>query len=101
MATTFTVKDVGHIAKLANIPVTEKEKEELAPGFTKTIAVVDTLNSLDVSGIPSTHMTGLKNVFREDIVDTGRMFTQDQALSNAVKTDNGYIVVNQIIDQEE
>jgi aspartyl-tRNA(Asn)/glutamyl-tRNA(Gln) amidotransferase subunit C len=101
MATTFTPKDVEHIAKLANIPVTEKEKEELAEGFTKTIAVVDTLNALDVSDVPSTHMTDLKNVFREDVVDTDRMFTQEQALANAVKTDNGYIVVEQIIDQEE
>jgi aspartyl-tRNA(Asn)/glutamyl-tRNA(Gln) amidotransferase subunit C len=101
MATTFTAKDVGHIAHLANIPVTENEKEELAKGFTTTIAVVDTLNTLDVSNIPSTHMTGLQNVFREDEVDTDRMFTQDQALSNAKKTDNGYIVVEQIIDQED
>jgi aspartyl-tRNA(Asn)/glutamyl-tRNA(Gln) amidotransferase subunit C len=101
MATTFTPKDVEHIAKLANIPVSDEEKEDLASGFTKTIAVVDKLNALDVSDVPTTHMTDLKNVFREDTVDTDRMFTQEQALSNAVKTDNGYIVVEQIIDQEE
>lgn len=101
MATTFTADDVSHIAKLANIPVTDKEKEELAKGFTKTIAVVEKLNLLDVRNVPATHMIGLTNVFREDIVDTGRMFTQTQALSNAVKTDNGYIVVDQIIEQEE
>ena len=101
MATKFTPKDVSRIARLANIPVSEKEENTLADEFTKTIAVVDKLNTLDVSNVPKTHMTGLKNVCREDVIDAERMFSQEEALKNATKTANGYIVVDRVIRQEE
>lgn len=101
MATKFTPQDVSHIALLANIPVTEKEKKSLAEGFTKTISVVENLNKLNVSTVDSHHMTGLVNVFREDTVDETRMFTQEQALKNAPHTQDGYFIVDQLIDQDE
>lgn len=97
----FSVQDVDHIAKLANIPVSDEEKKVLADGFSKTIAVVDKLFKVDVSGIdPTHHVTGLENVFRDDTVDEKRMFSQDQALANAKRSYNGYFVVNQVLDQE-
>ena len=101
MATTFTPADVSHIAALANIPVTDEEKKTLAQGFTKTISIVEKLNTLDVSKVDAKHMTGLLNVLREDEVDEKRMFTQDQALANGSNTHNGYFVVDRIIEAEE
>ncbi len=102
MKTTFTKSDVHRIAHLANIPITPEEEEKLADGFNTTIAVVDELFGLEVQGVTPTHqVTGLENVFREDTVDEQRMFTQDQALSNATRTYNGFFVVDQVLEQVE
>lgn len=101
MATKFTPGDVDAIARLALIPVTEDEKEELARGFSTVLEVLDTLQKIDTTHVESTHqVTGLENVYREDVVDTSRMFTQEQALANAPRAQNGYFVVNQVIDQD-
>lgn len=92
---------VAHIAKLAKIPVTEKEKEDLADGFNKTLDVVDELFKVDVKNIEPTHqVTGLENVLREDEVDEKKIFTQDQALCNTKNKHNGYFVVDQILAED-
>lgn len=92
---------VQHIAQLANIPITDKEEESLTQAFTKTLAVVDELKKIDVKNVtPTSQVTGLENVLREDVIDKERMFSQREALMNAKQTYNGYIVVNQILDQE-
>jgi aspartyl-tRNA(Asn)/glutamyl-tRNA(Gln) amidotransferase subunit C len=97
----ITKDTVDHIAKLAKIPVTEKEKEGLAIGFNKTLAVVDELFKVEVTGVEPTHqVTGLENVLREDGVDEEKIFTQEQALSNAKNKHNGYFVVEQILNQD-
>ncbi|OGG03802.1 hypothetical protein A2Z33_04570 [Candidatus Gottesmanbacteria bacterium RBG_16_52_11] len=86
------------MAGLANIPVSPGEETDLADGFNATIAVVDQLFALDTSGTEPTHqVTDLENVMREDEVDSDRTFSQEDALKNAVRTYNGYFVVDRII----
>lgn len=97
----MTASDVDHIAKLAEIPITPDEKKRLAAGFTAVVKVLDTLKSVDVSGVePTNQVTGLENVMREDAVDATRTFTQDQALANAPRKHNGFFVTDQVVDQE-
>lgn len=92
---------VDHIAKLAKIPVSEKEKEELTVGFNKTLNVIDALFKVDVSGVEPTHqITGLENILRDDKTDEKKTLTQDQALSNTKKKHNGYFVVDQILAED-
>jgi aspartyl-tRNA(Asn)/glutamyl-tRNA(Gln) amidotransferase subunit C len=101
MATKFTTQDVDKIAKLALIPVTDEEKKVLAEGFTTVVGVLDVLKKVDVSNVEPTHqVTGLENVFRDDVIDEERMFTQEQALKNAPKAHDGYFMVDQVIDQD-
>lgn len=96
----FTPEEVKHIAILAHIPLTPQQEIKLAQEFTETLRVVDRLNEVDVNNIePTNQVTGLTNIFREDVVDTKRMFSQELALSNAKHTHNGFFVVNQILDQ--
>lgn len=95
----FSSSDVTKIAKLANIPLTDDQANDLATGFTKTMSVVDELTSVDVTGVEATNqVTGLENVLREDEVDSSRMFTQEQALAGAKRTHNGCFVVDQILE---
>lgn len=101
MTTKITSDVAGRMAKLANIPVTPDEEAKLAEGFTTTIAVVEQLNTVDVSRATNAHMTGLENITREDAVDESRTFTQEEALANAKRTHKGYFVVDQVIAQED
>lgn len=96
----FSSEDVKRIAQLANIPVVSEEETTLADGFNKTLATVDRLLKVKVRNIEPTHqVTGSENVMREDEVEVERMFTQEQALSNAPRTHNGFFVVGQILEE--
>lgn len=96
----FTTDSVEHIAGLANLNVTNREKKALAKGFNETLKVVDKLKYINVENVePTSQVTGLTNVFREDIVDTDRMLTQEDALINARSIYKGYFVVNRVLDQ--
>lgn len=96
----FTPNEVSHFAQLANLPVSEDEKEKLADGFNTTIKVVNQLFNIDVSNVSTmSNVTGLINIFRDDVVDEKRMFTQLQALSNAKRTHKGYFVVKQVVEK--
>lgn len=91
---------VHHVAQLAQIPVNPQEEAALEKAFDETLKVVDTLLELDVQHVEPTHqVTGLTNVLREDIVEESNMFTQEEALSNAKHTHDGYFVVDQLIEQ--
>jgi aspartyl-tRNA(Asn)/glutamyl-tRNA(Gln) amidotransferase subunit C len=101
MATTFSPGDVAHIAHLAQIPITEKEKKKLTEGFNTTMKVVDTLLSVDVKGVvPTSRVTGFGDVYREDEIDTSRMFTQEEALANAPRKHNGFFEVDQVLEDD-
>jgi aspartyl-tRNA(Asn)/glutamyl-tRNA(Gln) amidotransferase subunit C len=97
----MNITSVRHIAKLANIPISEQEEESIAAAFTDTLQVVDELKEVDVAGVEPTHqVTGLTNVTRDDVVDEKRMFTQAEAVFNAKRAHNGYFVVERVIDNE-
>lgn len=102
MKKTVTPSTIAHIAKLANIPVSEKEKQSLAQAFVETLEVVDELQQLDVSSTPTTHqVTGLENSWREDEIIPEQMFSQEEALANTKKTHNGFIVVPRILEGKD
>ncbi len=98
----FTPQFVTSVAALANIPITDEEAAAYGGSFADTMQVVNQLQSVDISNVePTNQVTGLENVWREDELWPEYMFSQEQALANATHTHNGYIVVNQIIDQED
>lgn len=97
----FTTTQVAHIAQLANIPVSDQEAASLAESFNETMSVVNQLQELDTSTVPTTHqVTGLENVTRDDEIDEDRMFTQEEALANAARQHQGYFVVPQVIEKD-
>jgi len=96
----FDLKLIQHIANLASIPLKTGETEKLASEFESTLKVVANLKELDTSKVKPTYQVGaLENVWREDVINKHRMFTQDQALANAPKKHNGHFTVPQIIDK--
>lgn len=94
-----TMIDVPYVAQLANLPLTEKEKGKLEKELTQTLEYVATLNSIDTKNIePTSQVTGLTNVMREDT--TLPSLSQEEALSNARSTHNGFFKVPAILTNE-
>lgn len=93
----LTKEEVKHIAKLANLTLSEKEVEIFSGQLSETISYVDKLNELQTKNVfPTSQTTKLKNIFREDEVKPS--FSQKQALGNAKKTYRDYFVTKPVFD---
>ena len=100
-ASTFNKAFIQKIANLSKLELKEDEDEYFASQFNKTLETISELNKLDTNKIPEAYnITGLKNVFRDDVVDSSRVLTQDEALSGAKRIHNGFFVVKSIIDEK-
>jgi aspartyl/glutamyl-tRNA(Asn/Gln) amidotransferase C subunit len=100
MSAPISAATVAHIALLANLDVTMQEQQQFATAFQSTMDEVENLTSVDVKDVPPTdHVTGLVNIWREDVVDTARQFSQPQALSQAQHTLRGHVVVDRILEE--
>lgn len=100
-ATMVTVKDIDHLAQLANIPLTNDQAEELMSQVGITVSYVSTLQSLPTEGVTETaQVTGLENIYRNDEIDTSRILSQEDALSQSRRVYNGYFVVDQVLDEQ-
>jgi aspartyl-tRNA(Asn)/glutamyl-tRNA(Gln) amidotransferase subunit C len=65
----LTEKDVRHIAKLAAIEVSDQEVEELQGELSDILEYVNKLSELDTSSVtPMSHIHGVVNAFRDDVV---------------------------------
>lgn len=101
--------DITHVAKLANLSLTDEEKKKFASQLKETIEYIEGLSEVNTEGIePTSQVTGLENVTREDVVKPS--LTQEQALSNAKpaspnggqggSTHNGFFKVKGILNNE-
>lgn len=91
--------DVKKIAKLALLLLSPEELLKYSGELSKILAQIDQMQSVDLSSVePMSHVHGITNVFREDVV-THSLSIED-ALSNAPDTSGRFIRVPIIIDQE-
>ncbi len=91
--------DVKKIAKLANLPLKEDEIKSLEKALIETLSYVNILEEVDTKGIePTSQVTGLENVTREDIATPS--LSQGKALANAKKKVNEMFEVPRILDKE-
>ncbi len=87
--------DVDHLAKLAKLPVSEKEKEKLTDQLEKTVDYIEVLDELETSQTePTFQVTGQTNVSRQD--ESEDCLSQKKALENAPRKKNGYFVIKKI-----
>ena len=91
----LTKTEVKHIAKLAQLELSEKEIEIFQKQLSEILGYVSQLNELDTSGVePTGQVTGLENVFRED--KTAPSLTQKEVLSNAKEKYNNFFKIKAI-----
>lgn len=99
MATKLTTQDVERIAALANLTLSADLLSTIPAQLSAIIDLVNKLQEVDTANVePTSQVTGMTNVFREDVVEPS--LTPEEALSNAPRSDNGYFVVDAIFDNE-
>ena len=74
--------DVGYVAELARLELTDEEKAVFQPQLEDIVRYVEKISSVDVEGVPPTmHGRALVNAFRED--EVGPSMPAETALANA------------------
>lgn len=97
----ITPQTVAHVAQLANLPLSSQEQTAFTDAFESTLQEIDKLLTLDVTNVLPTHTTtGMTNVWRDDVVQTERVLSQEVALSQAPHVWNGYVVVDRVLEDE-
>jgi aspartyl-tRNA(Asn)/glutamyl-tRNA(Gln) amidotransferase subunit C len=93
----ITLETIGHVANLARLNLTEKEKERLTKDMENIISYVDKLNELDTSNIePTAHVMPVRNVFREDLAKNS--YDREKILANAPQSEDGCFKVPKVVE---
>ncbi len=93
----LTEKDVRGIATYARIGLTDEEVTEMTVDLNSIIESLEPITEYDLEGVePTFHPIGnLSNVMREDV--EGESFTQEVALENAPKQQDGSFLIPSIL----
>ena len=93
----LTEKDVRGIATYARIGLTDEEVTEMTVDLNNIIESLKPITEYDLEGVePTFHPIGnLSNVMREDV--EGESFTQQVALENAPKQQDGSFLIPSIL----
>lgn len=93
----LTRDDVLKLARLARLAITDEEVENYRTQLSEILKYVEKLQKVDVSGLqPTSQVTGLKNVMREDeIADYG--VTPDDLLRIAPHKEGRHLKVKRMI----
>ena len=88
---------VDYISQLSRLKLPEEEKARMTGELEQIIAYMDTLNSLDTSGVePMSHVFPVKNVMRAD--DVAPSFDRAELLKNAPATDGETFLVPRTVE---
>ena len=96
--TRISSEEVQHIADLARIEITGKEKEKFADELSAVLSYIDQLNEVDTKDVSVTNqVTGLANVVREDIAQNSSDDTKKKIIDTAPLKEDGYIKVKAVL----
>jgi len=86
------------IAKLARIGLDDQQAEHMAGELQRIVTFVEQLQQVDVDDTqPTDQVTGLVDVWREDVVKPS--MPREQLLANAPEQKDGYIVVKRVLGE--
>jgi aspartyl-tRNA(Asn)/glutamyl-tRNA(Gln) amidotransferase subunit C len=90
-------KMVEYVAELGKLRLSDEEKTLMQQDLTRVLQYMDILNSLDTSTVePLTHVSGVENVFRDDVAQP--TFGRDKILQNAIAVEDGCFKVPQTVE---
>jgi len=98
----LTREDVLHVAKLANLHLTEDEVEKFTKQLAAVLDYMQEIGQVDVEGVKATSQTtGLTNVFRLDDPSKNETLKVEEALSGTETTYNNYFKVGAILEKDK
>lgn len=93
----LSTDDVKHIAYLAKLDIKEEKIKKFQKQLSQILNFVNHLAEVDTKDVtPTSQVTGLENVFREDVIKPS--LSQVETLSNASRKHKGYFVVDAIFE---
>ena len=91
---------IAHIAKLANISLSDDQLASLTTSMKPVMEHMNAIGGLDLSKVAATSRTNEEvNVWREDEVRPS--ISQADALKNAHKTHDGFIVIPSLFENRD
>ncbi len=88
---------VEYVANLSRIELTAGELEKLSKQLESILGFIDTLKTLDVSGIePTAHILPISNVLRDD--EPRQSLPIEKTLANAPASEGNFFVVPKVIE---
>src|ERR1700733_512871 len=95
----ITRDEVAHLARLSRLALSDAELDHLAPQLGQIISAVAQVQEVAADGIPpTTHATGLVNVFRDD--EPVPSATREEALRPAPAVEMQRFKVPRILVEE-
>lgn len=94
----LTSKQVKHIAQLAGLKLNPEEVKKFQRQLSEILKYVKILQKVDTRTVePTSQVTGLENVFRED--KKKESLSQKEVLSNAPERKNGFFKIKSITEK--
>jgi aspartyl-tRNA(Asn)/glutamyl-tRNA(Gln) amidotransferase subunit C len=92
----ITPQEIGHVAKLARLNMSQEEIEAMARQLDNILNYVAKMNEIDTDSItPTSHAISIVNAFREDEVKES--LPREKALENGPLQDGESFVVPRVI----
>ncbi|KKU55357.1 MAG: Aspartyl/glutamyl-tRNA(Asn/Gln) amidotransferase subunit C [Candidatus Moranbacteria bacterium GW2011_GWE1_49_15] len=94
----LTKEEIQHIAGLARISLHEKEIEKYQKDLSGILDYFTELQKLDTESVEAIgHITGMRNVFRQDKSSDFGSIGKEEILKNAPETKGGYVKVKSVL----
>ena len=82
-------KLIEHVAEVARLKLTEKEKDKFVKDFKEILNAFSTIDKCNTKNVkPSFQPVEIKDFIREDVVETS--LSQEEALANTNNKKDGY-----------
>lgn len=95
----LTDTEIRHVAKLANIPITDEEVKKYGEQLSVILEYIEQLDSVDTTGVePTFNVSGSVNIYHPDETIAGLL--QEEALQNTKEKKNGMFVVKRVVGGE-
>jgi len=94
----LTEEEVRHVAKLAKLELSTAEVKKFQKQLSEVLSYVDQLKKIPTQKVePTGQVTGLVNVFREDL--SGPSLTPQEALANAPSKKKQFFKIKPIFEK--
>ena len=92
-------EEIQHIAKLARLELTAEELAKYGSQLSAILSYIDQLKEVDTVGVePTAQVTGLTDVYRDDMAIEWDEAESRAAINEAPAVDNGQIKVKRVLD---